>query len=152
MQQLIDVTVIDLVGKRYRWIVVYNFLSIHFNLRYFIYLPVDEFLSILSITTCFKNAFWLEREVWDMFGLFFLNHFGLRRILTEYGFKGHPLRKDFPLTGYYETGFFESYKRLLKSKVSLAQEYRIYLFKNVWNKNYMGLHQKFQKKDLLLNL
>jgi len=130
LKQLIDITVIDLIGKRFRWIICYQFLSLHYNTRYVRYIPVEEFKNIFSITICFKNAFWIEREVWDMFGIMFLNHFGLRRILTEYGFKGHPLRKDFPLTGFTEVRYSHIEKRVLVEEVSLTQDFRTFNFNN----------------------
>ena len=107
-----DITVIDNLKKTPRFIMIYQLLSTRYNnrLRLSIYLKVNEVYTASSI---FKSADWLEREVWDMFGIFFLGHKDLRRILTDYMFSGHPLRKDFPLIGYLEIIYNESEKKLL---------------------------------------
>jgi NADH:ubiquinone oxidoreductase subunit C len=93
---------------------------------------VDEITSIDSVVSLYKNSNWFEREVWDMFGVFFYNNKDLRRILTDYGFKGHPLRKDFPLTGYVEVRYDELQKRVITEKVSFTQDYRDFSFNSNW--------------------
>jgi len=129
---LIDYTVVDYPGKKLRFEVILLILSLFWNFRFKIRLFTNELLSLESITHLYKIAFWQEREIWDMFGILFQNHTDLRRILTDYGFLGHPLRKDFPLTGYNEL-FFDDFKRhIITAPVSLAQEYRFYEFNNPW--------------------
>ena len=88
-----------------------------------------------SLTNIYSVSGWFEREIWDLFGIYFYNHTDLRRILTDYGFKGHPLRKDFPLTGYTEVRYSHIEKRILVEEVSLTQDYRTFYFNNPWNKN-----------------
>ena len=85
-----------------------------------------------SITSIYKVAGWFEREIWDLFGIYFSNHNDLRRILTDYGFKGHPLRKDFPLTGYTELRYFYNEKRIIVDEVTLTQDFKNFYFKNTW--------------------
>jgi len=93
----------------------------------------NEKTSVLSIERIFKIATWFERELWDLFGIYFINNKDLRRILTDYGFKGHPLRKDFPLSGYVEVRYFFNEKRIVVEMLNLTQEYRLYFFNNSWN-------------------
>ncbi len=132
---LIDYTAIDYPGKKYRFEVILFLLSFSWNFRIKIRLFTNEVFSLETVTHLYKIAFWQEREIWDMFGILFQNHTDLRRILTDYGFLGHPLRKDFPLTGYVEI-FFDDFKRnIITTPVSLAQEYRFYEFKNPWVTN-----------------
>ncbi len=129
-----DYTAIDFPGKSLRFEIVLLLLSSSWNSRLKIRLFTNELMSLLTITHLYKIAFWQEREIWDMFGVLFQNHSDLRRILTDYGFLGHPLRKDFPLTGFLEI-FFDDFKRnIITAPVSLAQEYRFYIFKNPWMK------------------
>jgi NADH/F420H2 dehydrogenase subunit C len=130
---LIDICVIDYMLSQYRFKLIYSLLSIHYNIRLNLFFFLQELIGITSITHLYENANWLEREIWDMFGIFFFNHSDLRRILTDYGFKGFPLRKDFPLTGFREIYFNENKKRLIYKKLILAQEYRFYTFRNPWN-------------------
>lgn len=129
---LIDYTVVDHPGKRLRFELVLLALSSTFNYRLKIRLFTNEIFAISTATQFYKIAFWLEREIWDMFGVLFKNHGDLRRLLTDYGFRGHPLRKDFPLTGYHEVFFDDFKKNIILSNVSLAQEYRYYNFLNPW--------------------
>jgi len=124
---------VDYPEKKNRFEVIYNLLSISYNSRITVSVSVDEKTPIDSVTPIFSGADWLEREVWDMFGIFFLGHKDLRRILTDYGFKGHPLRKDFPLTGYVEVRYSDSEKRVITEEVSLTQDYRTFIFDNNWN-------------------
>ena len=102
-----DICAVDYPNKINRFTIVYNLLSIRFNSRLRIKVMINELQSINSITSIYKAASWWEREVWDLFGIFFNNHPDLRRILTDYGFEGHPLRKDFPLSGYLEVYYNE---------------------------------------------
>ena len=109
---LVDMCGVDYPEKKNRFEVIYNLLSISYNSRITVSVSVDEKTPIDSVTPIFSGADWLEREVWDMFGIFFLGHKDLRRILTDYGFKGNPLKKDFPLMGYNELFFSIFLKRL----------------------------------------
>ncbi len=130
--QLIDLSMVDYPERKFRFEVFYLLLSIKFNVRYFVSSFTREGAYFDSITNIYPAANWYEREAWDMFGLFFRNHPDLRRILTDYGFKGHPLRKDFPVTGFIETRYSDSVKRIVYEKVSLTQEYRIFTLENPW--------------------
>jgi NADH-quinone oxidoreductase subunit C len=129
---LVDICGIDYPEKKKRFEVVYNLLSLTHNSRITVTTSVDEITPLDSVTSVFSSADWLEREVWDMFGIFFINHNDLRRILTDYGFRGHPLRKDFPLTGYVEVRYDDTQKRVVTEKVSLAQDYRVFTFNSNW--------------------
>jgi len=121
---LTDIAGVDMPTRTYRFEVVYNLLSFRFNSRIRVKTYTDELTPIESVNDIFKAANWNEREVWDMFGVYFNNHPDLRRILTDYGFEGHPLRKDFPLTGYIECRYDDEMKRVVQEPVELAQEYR----------------------------
>ena len=132
---LSDICATDSPWKQNRFKIYYQLLSIKFNTRLTILLSVEEKISVNSIVNIYNSASWFEREIWDLFGIYFINHPDLRRILTDYGFKGHPLRKDFPLTGYIEVRYISNEKRILAEVVSLAQDYRTFYFKNNWNKN-----------------
>lgn len=127
---LADICGIDYPEKKNRFEVVYNLLSMDSNYRLTLTTSVREGISIDSVTSIFDSANWLEREVWDMFGVFFTKHPDMRRILTDYGFKGHPLRKDFPLTGFVEVHYDDFNKKIKYGPVSLAQDYRIFYFNN----------------------
>lgn len=129
---LADICGIDYPDKKNRFEVVYNLLSLTTNYRLTVTTSVKEGFSIDSITSIFENANWLEREVWDMYGVFFTKHPDMRRILTDYGFKGHPLRKDFPLTGFVEVHYDDFNKKITYTPVSLAQDYRVFYFNNDW--------------------
>ncbi len=131
---LSDICAVDYIWKKNRFAVVYNLLSILYNTRVTITVFIDEKTPLESISTIHNTASWFEREIWDLFGIFFTQHSDLRRILTDYGFKGHPLRKDFPLTGFIEVRYFNNEKRILAEEVSLAQDYRAFYFNNNWNK------------------
>ncbi len=109
-------------------------LSIRFNSRIRVKIVITELQPIDSITTIYKAAAWWEREAWDMFGIFFTNHPDLRRILTDYGFEGHPLRKDFPLSGFLEVYYNELKKRVVYEPINLSQQYRLFEFNSPWNK------------------
>ena len=130
--QLIDITAIDYPEKPTRFEVVYLLLSTISNQRLTVKIYVNEGELVQSSVSIFKSANWSEREIWDMFGIFFKNHFNLRRILTDYGFEGHPLRKDFPLNGYLEVRYSENYKRIINESIELLQEYRTFNFFGAW--------------------
>jgi NADH/F420H2 dehydrogenase subunit C len=129
---LSDISGADYPDKKNRFEVIYNLLSISYNSRITLITYVDELAATDSITSIFECANWFEREVWDMYGVFFYDNTDLRRILTDYGFKGYPLRKDFPLIGYVEVRYDELQKRVITEKVSLAQDYRDFSFNNNW--------------------
>jgi len=121
---LTDITGVDVPTREYRFEIIYNILSLRYNARIRVKTYTDEMTPLDSINEVFKAANWYEREIWDMFGVFFANHPDLRRILTDYGFEGHPLRKDFPLTGYIEYRYDDEKKRVVQEPVELAQEFR----------------------------
>jgi NADH dehydrogenase (ubiquinone) Fe-S protein 3 len=129
---LVDVTAVDYPSRSLRFEIVYNLLSIQYNSRIRIKTCVNEITPISSVTSLYSSAGWWEREVWDMFGVFFSNHPDLRRILTDYGFQGHPLRKDFPLTGYVEVRYDDSEKRVITEPVEISQEFRYFDFSSPW--------------------
>ena len=135
-KQLIDIACADVPGKIRRFTVSYLLLSLRYNARLTIVVKTNEVSPLPSIITLYRSANWLEREVWDLYGVFFDLHPDLRRILTDYGFNGHPLRKDFPLTGFLEVYYNDSTKRLSYEPVELAQEYRTFTLQSPWNKNY----------------
>ena len=131
-KMLIDITAVDYPSRSSRFEVVYQLLSIHYNARIRVKTNVDELTPIESVSSLFPSANWFERETWDMFGICFLNHPDLRRILTDYGFEGHPLRKDFPVSGYVEFRYHDSKKRVISEPVELAQEFRYFDFVSPW--------------------
>ncbi len=129
---LVDITAVDYPGRRKRFELVYHFLSMYLNHRIRVKLAAGEDEIIPSITQVHPSANWFEREVFDMFGILFSGHPDLRRILTDYGFRGHPLRKDFPTTGYTEVRYDEALKRVVYEPVKLVQEYRQFDFMSPW--------------------
>jgi NADH-quinone oxidoreductase subunit C len=129
---LVDVTAIDWPERERRFDIVYHFLSMHLNHRIRVRAAVREDEIVPSITEAFPAANWYEREVFDMYGVMFSGHPDLRRILTDYGFRGHPLRKDFPTTGYVEVRYDEEQKRVVYEPVRLTQEYRLFDFMSPW--------------------
>jgi len=131
-KQLVDITAVDYPGKEKRFKIIYLLLSHEKNLRIAIHINVDEKLVLPSITKIFPSANWMEREVFDMYGISFRDHPDLRRILTDYGFEGHPLRKDFPLTGHTEVRYSEVKKKVISEPVKLDQEYRDFDFQSPW--------------------
>ena len=131
-KQLIDITAVDYPEKKKRFKVIYLLLSHENNLRIIINLNINEKEVIPSISKIFPSANWMEREIFDMYGISFKDHPDLRRILTDYGFKGYPLRKDFPLTGHYEVRYSEDKKKVISEKVKLDQDYRDFDFESPW--------------------
>ena len=131
-RQLIDITVIDYPENNQRFEVVYLFLSHEYNQRLILKYTIAENEIIPSITNIFPSANWMEREVFDMYGVSFKDHPDLRRILTDYGFEGHPLRKDFPLTGHTEVRYSEDKKKVVYETVKLDQDYRNFDFESPW--------------------
>lgn len=130
--QLMDVCGVDYPDHAERFEVVYHLLSLVHNLRIRIKLRTDEDTPVPSVVGVFSTANWFERETWDMYGVLFSGHPDLRRLLTDYGFEGHPLRKDFPLSGYVELRYDEVQKRVLYGPVTLPQEFRRFDFLSPW--------------------
>ena len=131
-RQLIDITVIDYPENNQRFEMVYLFLSHEFNQRMILSYLINENEVIPSLTSIFPAANWMEREVFDMYGVNFKDHPDLRRILTDYGFEGHPLRKDFPLTGHTEVRYNEDKKKVINEPVKLEQNYRNFDYESPW--------------------
>ena len=131
-KQLIDITAVDYPDNERRFKIVYLLLSHENNLRIVVNLNLDENVEVPSITKIFPSANWMEREVFDMYGIKFKDHPNLKRILTDYGFKGYPLRKDFPLTGHTEVRYSENKKKVILEPVKLDQEYRNFDFESPW--------------------
>ena len=129
---LVDITAVDWPEREARFDVVYHFLSMYQNQRIRLKLSVREDDMVPSLVDVHPSANWFEREVFDMFGILFSGHPDLRRILTDYGFRGYPLRKDFPTTGYTEVRYDEAQKRVVYEPVSLVQEYRQFDFMSPW--------------------
>ena len=131
-RQLIDITVVDYPEESQRFKIVYLFLSHEFNQRIILSYRISENEVISSLTSIFPSANWMEREVFDMYGVNFKDHPDLRRILTDYGFEGHPLRKDFPLTGHTEVRYSEEQKKVVNEPVKLEQNYRNFDYESPW--------------------
>jgi len=131
-RQLIDITVIDYPENAQRFKVVYLFLSHEFNQRIVLSYLISENEVIPSLTPIYPAANWMEREVFDMYGVKFKDHPDMRRILTDYGFEGHPLRKDFPLTGHTEVRYSEDQKKVISEPVKLEQNYRNFDYESPW--------------------
>ena len=131
-RQLIDITVVDYPENTQRFKIVYLFLSHEFNQRIILSYLISENEVIPSLTPIYPAANWMEREVFDMYGVKFKNHPDLRRILTDYDFEGHPLRKDFPLTGHTEVRYSEDQKKVIKEPVKLEQNYRNFDYESPW--------------------
>jgi len=125
----------DFPHKKERFEISYEILSLHYNLRFRIKLSVSENMSVQSSCNVFSCANWCEREIWDLFGVFFSNHPDLRRILTDYGFEGFPLRKNFPLSGFVEVRFDEKKKRVICEPLELAQQFRKFSYETSWVKS-----------------
>ncbi|WP_377808944.1 NADH-quinone oxidoreductase subunit C [Azospirillum sp. A29] len=131
-EQLTDITAVDYPDRAERFEVVYQLLSYTHNRRMRVKLATDEDTPVPSAVSVFSAANWFEREAWDLFGVFFESHPDLRRILTDYGFEGHPFRKDFPLTGYVEARYDEDQKRVIYEPVRLTQDFRAFDFLSPW--------------------
>ena len=131
-KQLIDITAVDYPENSKRFKMVYLFLSHQFNQRIIISSLINENEVVPSLTKIFPSANWMEREVFDMYGVKFKDHPDLRRILTDYGFEGHPLRKDFPLTGHNEVRYSEDEKKVIYEPVKLEQNYRNFDYESPW--------------------
>lgn len=129
---LVDIAGMDVPSREYRFEIIYNLLSLRFNSRIRVKTYTDELTPIESCNDIFKAANWYEREIWDMFGVFFANHPDLRRILTDYGFQGHPFRRDFPLSGYVEVRYDDEVKRVVVEPLELAQEFRKFELAAPW--------------------
>ena len=145
--QLSDLTAIDYPGRIQRFELVYQLLSITNNRRIRIICAIDEGQIVPSATGVYKSAEWPEREVWDMYGLFFSDHPDLRRLLTDYGFEGHPLRKDFPLTGYVEVRYDDIERRVAYQPVQLTQEYRDFDFLSPWEGDQELVHSSLNAES-----
>jgi NADH-quinone oxidoreductase subunit C len=129
---IIDITAVDYPSREQRFDVVYHFLSPRLNQRIRVKVMTDEETPVPSIIGVFKGADWFERETYDLYGVLFTGHPDMRRILTDYGFEGHPLRKDFPLTGFVEVRWDDEEKRVVYDKVALNQEFRTFDFLSPW--------------------
>ena len=146
-RQLIDITVVDYPDRTKRFKLVYLFLSHEFNHRIILSYLISENEVIPSLTPIYPAANWMEREAFDMYGVKFKDHPDLRRILTDYGFEGHPLRKDFPLTGYEEVRYSEETKKVIKEPVKLEQNYRNFDYESPWEGTKYIKKQSNQKND-----
>ena len=130
--QLMDITAIDYPSRELRFDIVYLLLSLTLNQRILIKTSINEIENLESISSIHKSSNWYERECYDLFGIKFINHPDLRRIMTDYNFEGHPLRKDFPLTGHNEVRYDNSEKKIIYEKVKLSQEYRNFDYSSPW--------------------
>lgn len=135
--KLIDIVVVDNIANINRFEINYIFWNMVYEYRFSVKIFTDGFKIIYTLSNFFKSALWLEREIWDMFGIKFLFHVGLRRILTDYGFKGHPLKKDFPLSGYVDVYFDDCTQSIKVAPLELSQTLRFFKFDNPWNKWYI---------------
>ncbi len=131
-EMLVDLCGVDFPDREERFEIVYNLLSLKHNQRIRVKTTTDEEAAVPSVVELFPTAAWFERECWDMFGVFFSDHPDLRRILTDYGFDGHPFRKDFPLTGYVEVRYDDEQRRVVYEPVRLTQEFRNFDFVSPW--------------------
>tara|TARA_B100001989_G_C24452967_1_gene420011 strand:+ start:361 stop:975 length:615 start_codon:yes stop_codon:yes gene_type:complete len=150
-RQLIDIAGVDYPEEEKRFKLVYLFLSHENNERIKLSIKLESNQIINSITKIFPSANWMEREVFDMYGIKFKNHPDLRRILTDYGFKGHPLRKDFPLTGFNEVRYSEKEKKVIYEPVKLEQNYRKFDFESPWEGTNYLKEIKGKEKDVKKN-
>jgi NADH:ubiquinone oxidoreductase subunit C len=129
----VDLLSVDFIERRYRFTSIYNFLSVVYNQRIVLNTLIDESMMIHSITSLYPNAMWYERESWDLFGILYINNNDLRRILNDYGFRGFPLRKDFPLSGFLEVKYDYLKKSISYEPIRLIQEFRYFDTKVPWN-------------------
>jgi NADH/F420H2 dehydrogenase subunit C len=123
---------VDYPSNKHRFKVTYDLLSVRYNSRIRLKVLTNELIPLESCEKIFPAANWYESEIWDMFGIFFSNHSNLTRLLTDYGFEGYPLRKDFPLSGFIETSYDYTRKRVANERVELSQEYRVFKFNSPW--------------------
>lgn len=131
---LLDMWVVDYIDKIERFEVNYLLVSYKYNIRIILKINLKDNSGIRSLSDIYNSAGWLEREIWDMHGIFFYNNKDLRRILTDYGFEGFPLRKDFPMTGFVEIRYDDTEKRIVQELLEISQEYRNFTFKSPWEK------------------
>jgi NADH-quinone oxidoreductase subunit C len=131
-KELIDLCGVDYPEREPRFDVVYHLLSLRHNQRIRVKVQTDEATPVPSVVSVFSTAGWFEREAWDMYGILFADHPDLRRLLTDYGFEGHPLRKDFPLTGYVELRYDDEQKRVVYEPVRMRQDFRTFDFLSPW--------------------
>lgn len=143
MNQLMDICGVDYPERQERFDVVYNLLSMKHNVRLRVKVQTDEATPVPSVVGIYSTAGWFERECWDLYGVAFSGNPDLRRILTDYGFEGHPLRKDFPLTGYVEVRYDDEQKRIVYEPVKLVQDFRNFDFLSPWEGMLKG-DEKFQ--------
>ena len=146
-KQLIDITAVDYPEKQKRFKIVYLLLSHEKNHRIILSYFISENEMISTLTNIFPSANWMEREVFDMYGISFKDHPDLRRILTDYGFEGYPLRKDFPLTGHTEVRYSEERKKVISEPVKLDQEYRVFDFESPWEGTKYIKQEEEKNKD-----
>ena len=148
-KQLIDLCGVDYPDRESRFEIVYHLLSYRYNRRVRVKTSADENTSVPSVVRVFSGADWYERETWDMYGIHFSEHPDLRRLLTDYGFDGHPLRKDFPLTGYVEMRYDEEQKRVVYEPVNLTQEFRSFDFMSPWEgaRRILSEDEKTERSD-----
>ena len=146
-KQLIDITAVDYPENSKRFKLVYLLLSHEYNLRIILDSFINENEIVPTLTSLFPSANWMEREVFDMYGVKFKNHPDLRRILTDYGFEGHPLRKDFPLTGHNEVRYSEDKKKVVYEPVKLEQNYRNFDYESPWEGTKYIKEQSEKKND-----
>ena len=146
-KQLIDICAVDYPERDKRFDIVYQLLSVSLNYRLRIKISVADGELVPSIVPCYSAANWFEREIWDLFGIVFSGHPDLRRILTDYGFAGHPLRKDFPLTGFVQVKYDDTEKRVINEPVSLIQDFRVFDFESPWEGSDYPVSPKTEKQE-----
>ena len=146
-KQLIDICAVDYPNKEDRFEIVYHLLSLGLNQRIRIKVLVKDGEILPSIVSCYSAANWFEREIWDLFGIVFSGHPDLRRILTDYGFEGYPLRKDFPLTGFVEVSYDDIEKRVINQSVDLTQDFRTFDFESPWEGTEYIVNNEVNKKE-----
>jgi|TARA_B100000749_G_scaffold95865_1_gene73250 NADH-quinone oxidoreductase subunit C len=146
-KQLIDICAVDYPEREKRFDIVYQLLSVSLNYRLRIKISVADGELVPSIVSCYSAANWFEREIWDLFGIVFSGHPDLRRILTDYGFAGHPLRKDFPLTGFVQVKYDDTEKRVINEPVNLIQDFRVFDFESPWEGSNYPIPSKTEKQE-----
>jgi len=147
-KQLIDICGVDFPNRVERFEIVYHLLSLSLNQRIRVKLSVKDGDMVPSIVSIYEAANWYEREVWDLYGVIFSDHPDLRRILTDYGFEGHPLRKDFPLSGFTQVKYDDTEKRVVNERVNLVQDFRSFDFESPWEgPEYNNIDEKSSDKE-----